>query len=102
MRNDIATVAELERFDALLDVRSPAEFALDHLPGAINTPVLDDAERARVGAMYVQESPFLARKVGAALVARNIAQHIDEKFAGHERGWKHWSTAGAAACAAAP
>ena len=88
MRNDIATVAELERFDALLDVRSPAEFALDHLPGAINTPVLDDAERARVGTMYVQESPFLARKVGAALVARNIAQHIDEKFAGHDRAWK--------------
>ncbi len=88
MRNDIATVAELERFDALLDVRSPAEFALDHLPGAINTPVLDDAERARVGTMYVQESPFLARKVGGALVARNIAQHIDEQFAGHDRGWK--------------
>ena len=88
MRNDIATVAELERFDALLDVRSPAEFALDHLPGAINTPVLDDAERARVGTMYVQESPFLARKVGGALVARNIAQHIDEQFAGHERAWK--------------
>ena len=88
MRNDIATVAELERFDALLDVRSPAEFALDHLPGAINVPVLDDAERARVGTMYVQESPFLARKVGAALVARNIAQHIEQTFAGHERGWK--------------
>lgn len=88
MRNDIATVAELERFDALLDVRSPAEFALDRIPGAINVPVLDDAERARVGTMYVQESPFLARKVGAALVARNIARHIDEQFAGHERGWK--------------
>ncbi len=88
MRNDIATVAELGRFDALLDVRSPAEFRLDRIPGAINVPVLDDAERVRVGTLYVQESPFLARKVGAALVARNIAQHIDEQFAGHERGWK--------------
>ena len=88
MRNDIATVAELERFDALLDVRSPAEFALDHLPGAINTPVLDDAERARVGTMYVQESPFLARKAGATLVARNIARHIEERFAGFDKSWK--------------
>ena len=88
MRNDIATVAELARFDALLDVRSPAEFALDCIPGAINVPVLDDAERTRVGTMYVQESPFLARKVGAALVARNIARHIEERFADFDRSWK--------------
>ena len=33
-------------FHALLDVRSPGEFAEDHLPGALSVPVLDDAERA--------------------------------------------------------
>lgn len=68
-------------FDAVIDVRSPAEFADDHIPGAINLPVLNDDERARVGTIYKQESPFAARKVGAALVSRNIARHLDEHFA---------------------
>lgn len=60
-----------------IDVRSPGEFALDHLPGAINLPVLDDAERARIGTLYVQVSAFEARKAGAALVARNIARIVE-------------------------
>ena len=64
-------------FDAIIDVRSPAEFAEDHIPGAINLPVLDDAERAEVGTIYVQQSKFLARRIGAAKVARNIAAHLD-------------------------
>lgn len=64
-------------FDAIIDVRSPAEFAEDHMPGAINLPVLDDAERAEVGTLYVQKSKFLARRIGAAKVARNIAAHLD-------------------------
>jgi len=64
-------------FDALIDVRSPSEFALDHVPGAINLPVLDDAQRAAVGTEYVQRSKFLARRTGAALVARNIAAHLE-------------------------
>lgn len=69
--------AARDGFDAILDVRSPAEFALDHIPGAINLPVLDDAQRAAVGTEYVQRSKFLARRHGAALVARNIAAHLD-------------------------
>lgn len=64
-------------FDEVIDVRSPSEFAEDHLPGAINLPVLDDAERARVGTVYVRESRFLARRIGAALVARNAARHLE-------------------------
>ncbi|KJZ29909.1 tRNA 2-selenouridine synthase, partial [Paracoccus sp. S4493] len=59
----------LARFDDIIDVRAPAEYAEDHLPGAINLPVLSDAERARVGTIYKQVSPFDARKLGAALVA---------------------------------
>lgn len=66
-----------DAFDALIDVRSPSEFALDHIPGAINLPVLDDAQRAAVGTEYVQGSKFLARRTGAALVARNIAAHLE-------------------------
>ncbi|MEW2916794.1 tRNA 2-selenouridine(34) synthase MnmH [Ruegeria sp. ANG10] len=75
-------------FDTVIDVRSPAEFAGDHLPGAINLPVLNNDERAQVGTIYVQDSPFLARKLGAALVFRNAANHIEHSLSHHEGGWK--------------
>jgi tRNA 2-selenouridine synthase len=84
----LATVAQLAEFDAIIDVRSPAEFADDHLPGAINCPVLDNEERIRVGTIYKQVSPFEARKVGAALVARNIARHVEEQFQQHPKTWR--------------
>lgn len=75
-------------FDAIIDVRSPSEFAEDHLPGAINLPVLDDEERARVGTIYKQQSPFLARKIGAALVAKNAARHLEGPLAEMPGGWR--------------
>ncbi len=74
-------VETLSRFDAIIDVRSPSEFAADHLPGAINLPVLSDAERAYVGTIYKQKSRFKARRVGAAHVARNVAHHLDTALA---------------------
>ena len=82
------TVAQLTEFDEVIDVRSPAEFAEDHIPGAINCPVLDDAERAAIGTLYTQVSPFDAKKRGAALVAKNIARHIEERFGAHDRNWR--------------
>lgn len=75
-------------FDTVIDVRSPAEFAEDHIPGAINLPVLDNEERARVGTIYKQQSPFLARKLGAALVFRNAAHHIETVLSGKDGGWR--------------
>lgn len=78
----------LHGFDTVIDVRSPAEFAEDHFPGAINLPVLDDAERAKVGTVYKQESPFAARKLGAALVARNAARHLQEALADKPGNWR--------------
>jgi tRNA 2-selenouridine synthase len=78
----------LAGFDAILDVRSPAEFAEDHLPGAENAPVLQDDERARVGTLYRRVSPFEARKLGAALIAKNIARHLETRFAAMPRGWR--------------
>ena len=68
-------------FDDIIDVRAPAEYADDHIPGAISLPVLDDAERAEVGTIYKQVSPFKARKLGAALVARNAATHLQGPLA---------------------
>ncbi|MDB5749356.1 MAG: tRNA 2-selenouridine synthase [Massilia sp.] len=79
---------ELHRFDAIIDVRSEGEFALDHLPGAINCPVLHDEERVRVGTLYKQVNAFEAKKVGAALVAHNIARHLETQFADKPRDWK--------------
>jgi len=87
-RANAATTAQIEAFDEVIDVRSPAEFALDHVPGALNCPVLDDAERARVGTIYAQVSPFDARKLGAALVSKNIARHIEERFRDRDRNWR--------------
>jgi tRNA 2-selenouridine synthase len=75
-------------FDELIDVRSPSEYAEDHLPGAISLPVLSDAERARVGTIYVQQDRFLARKIGAALVARNAAAHLEGALADPGGGWR--------------
>lgn len=74
--------------DEIIDVRSPAEFALDHIPGAINLPVLDNDERARVGTIYVQDSRFRARKIGAALVSRNAARHLENQLADRDGAWR--------------
>ena len=73
--------AALTGFADIIDVRSPGEFALDHVPGAINLPVLSNAERAQIGTIYVQHSRFLARRLGAAHVARNIAAHLEGALA---------------------
>ena len=78
----------LAGFDDIIDVRAPAEYAEDHLPGAINLPVLSDAERARVGTIYKQVSPFDARKLGAALVAANAARHLQGPLADRGGAWQ--------------
>lgn len=88
MQKGIATVAQLEQFDAVLDARSPAEYAEDHLPGATSCPVLSNEERARVGTLYKQVSPFEAKKVGAILVARNVAAHIEAHFLDKPKDWR--------------
>lgn len=84
----IARLPDLPDFDAIIDVRSPAEFAEDHVPGAINCPVLDNEERARIGTIYKQVSAFEARKIGAALVAKNIATHLQTQFLDKPREWR--------------
>ncbi len=86
----LTSLSDLARlgFDDIIDVRAPAEFADDHIPGAISLPVLDDDERARVGTIYKQVSPFTARKLGAALVARNAAAHLEGPLADKPGGWR--------------
>jgi tRNA 2-selenouridine synthase len=84
--NDI--FPQLDEFDTIIDARSESEFALDHIPGAINCPVLNDEERILVGTTYKQVGAFEAKKIGAPLVARNVARAIDTLFADKPRDWK--------------
>jgi tRNA 2-selenouridine synthase len=81
-------LADLARFDTIIDVRSESEYAEDHLPGAINCPVLSDDERREVGTMDRQQSSFEAKRRGAAYVSRNIARHLEVSFADKPRQWR--------------
>lgn len=81
------TLAQRAEFDEIIDVRSPAEFASDHIPGARNCPVLDDDERREVGLLYAR-SPFAARKLGAAMVARNLAGMLERHFHDRPKSWR--------------
>ena len=84
----VATVDQIADFDTVIDARAPAEFAEDRIPGATSMPVLDDEERARVGTLYKQVSAFEAKKLGAALVSRNIARHIEAHLLDRPRNWR--------------
>lgn len=79
---------DIAAFDTVIDARTPAEFALDHIPGAINCPVLDDDERRIVGTLYKQTGAFEARRVGGAMVAANLARHLRETLADRPANWK--------------
>jgi tRNA 2-selenouridine synthase len=91
MRHGIASIEQIEdyrEFDEIIDVRTPAEFADDHIPGAINCPVLDNEQRIEVGTLYKQASPFAAKKIGAAYVAENIARHLRQTFSDRPKNWR--------------
>jgi tRNA 2-selenouridine synthase len=81
-------IAQRGEYDEIIDARSPSEYALDHLPGAINCPVLDDAQRATVGTLFKQQGAFEARRVGGAMAAENIARHLRERFADRPKDWR--------------
>ncbi|WP_301102545.1 tRNA 2-selenouridine(34) synthase MnmH [Propionivibrio sp.] len=91
MRHGVASVGQIEDyhlFEEIIDVRTPAEFADDHIPGAINCPVLDNTQRIEVGTLYNQVSPFAAKKIGAAYVSENIARHLRETFHDRPKTWR--------------
>lgn len=87
-RDDLVGIERLFGYDEIIDARSPGEYSEDRVPGAISLPVLDDGERARVGTLHKQESAFEAKKVGAALVSRNIARHLESHFADKPRHYR--------------
>lgn len=81
-------LSQLSRFDAIIDARTEDEYALDHVPGAINWPTLNNQERIDIGTLYKQVNPFEAKKRGAALSARNIAAHIERDVLDKPKGWR--------------
>jgi tRNA 2-selenouridine synthase len=87
VKNLVVSLDDLASFDEVIDVRTPLEFAEDHVPGAINAPVLSNEERVIVGTLY-KSSPFEATRLGAAMVARNIGNHLDTLFADRPRNWR--------------
>ena len=87
VRGNLVAVERLAEFDERIDVRSPSEYALDHVPRAISAPVLNDEERERIGTLHAQ-SAFDAKREGAALISRNIATMLESAFAGRPREWR--------------
>lgn len=71
----------------VIDVRTPAEFAEDHLPGAVNRPVLSNEERILIGTVNKQSGSFEANVKGAALVSANIAGLLAGPLAKQPREW---------------
>jgi len=67
-------------FGHIFDVRSPLEFASSHIPNSENLLVLTNEERAEVGTIYKQVSPFDAKMLGARLICKNMAAHLEHFY----------------------
>jgi tRNA 2-selenouridine synthase len=81
-------LARLADFSTIIDARSESEFAEDHLPHAVNWPSLNDEQRREVGTEYKQVNAFEAKKRGAAMVARNVAAHIEREVLTKPKEWQ--------------
>ncbi len=83
----VGATLELSVDDALrihaprVDLRSPSEFEEDHLPGAVNVPLFDDAERSIVGTLYKQVGPERAHTQALELTRQNV-RYLAAKLAG--------------------
>ena len=77
-----------KKYDTIIDVRSPSEFNEDHIPGAINLPVLDDEERKKIGIIYKKNSPFEAKVLGSSLVTKNISEYLIKNLKNKNGAWK--------------
>lgn len=67
------TVAEVLKLNPVfVDLRSPKEYQEDHLPGAVNLPLLDDKERHVVGTAYAQDGSDKAKELGLEFVAPKL------------------------------
>jgi len=62
----------------VIDLRSPGEFADDHIPGAVNVPLFDDVQRALVGTLYARSSPEAAFGAALTIVREGIRELVGQ------------------------
>lgn len=74
-------------FDTVIDVRTPAEYEIDHIPGSINCPVLNNEERVIIGTLH-NGNNFEARRQGAALISRHVAELLENEFKDKPKTWR--------------
>ncbi|GAB3759106.1 tRNA 2-selenouridine(34) synthase MnmH [Ramlibacter monticola] len=77
-------IKDFNTYALVIDARSPHEYEEDHLPGAVNLPVVDDEEFAEVGIKYKQD-PHAAYLIGAEYSLRNISRHISQLLRDHKK-----------------
>lgn len=87
---ELKTLGDLnfDAYDEVIDVRSPREYEEDHIPGAVNLPVLDNIQRARVGLMHKQKGPFSSHLLGAQIITRNVSTLLKKHFASKNKEFK--------------
>ncbi len=74
----VEQVLNLEAGRVLFDVRTPAEYANGHIPGALNLPLFSNEERAAVGTAYKQEDPNRAFLLGLDIVGPKMRSFVEE------------------------
>jgi tRNA 2-selenouridine synthase len=85
MPEKISFTTALLESHCIIDVRTPLEFAEDHLPGAINVPILNNEERVEVGTIHKQVGPQQARQRGLELTCGRFGTMVAE-IVGHAGG----------------
>lgn len=85
MPEKITFKPELLDSHCIVDVRTPLEFAEDHLPGAVNVPILTNEERVEIGIIHKQVGPQQARMRGLELTCGRFAVMVSE-ILGHAGG----------------
>lgn len=73
MPEKIAFTPSLLDSHCVIDVRTPLEFAEDHLPGACNVPILSNEERVEIGTIYKRQGSRQARIRGLELTCSRFA-----------------------------
>lgn len=62
----------------VIDVRSPAEYEHAHIPNAINVPLFNNEERAKVGTCYKQLGRDAAVRLGLKLIGPKLAYFVEQ------------------------
>ncbi len=77
MQVPASDIAALRQTHTLIDVRTPAEYAKGHIPGALNLPLFSNAERARVGTVYKREGHESAVSLGLKIVGPRLHTYTE-------------------------